>query len=114
VTTTGAPVNTHIGPAGLAQFYDNNKLISEYFLHDGSFVKLRQVIFSYTIPVKSLTFLKIQSASVSLVGRNLAILYKKTKNFDPEQGYTNGPEQGFESFGLPRTRSYGINLSLKF
>jgi hypothetical protein len=51
---------------------------------------------------------------VSLVGRNLAILYKKTKNFDPEQGYTNGPAQGFESFGLPRTRSYGINLSLKF
>jgi hypothetical protein len=114
VTTTGAPVNAHIGPKDLPTYYDNNKLISEYFLHDGSFVKLRQVIFSYTIPVKSFSFLKINSASVSLVGRNLAILYKKTKNFDPEQGYTNGPAQGFESFGLPRTRSYGINLSLKF
>jgi hypothetical protein len=48
------------------------------------------------------------------VGRNLLILYKKTDNFDPEQSLTNGAAQGIESIGLPRTRSYGLNLNLKF
>jgi hypothetical protein len=48
------------------------------------------------------------------VGRNLAILYKKTDLFDPESSYTTGNAQGLEAFGVPRTRSYGLNLSIKF
>jgi hypothetical protein len=47
------------------------------------------------------------------VARNLFILYRETKNFDPEQSFTNSNSQGFESIGLPRTRSYGLNLSIK-
>ena len=56
----------------------------------------------------------VQSASVSFVARNLLILYKKTDNFDPESSYTNSNAQGFEAFGIPRTRSFGINLMAKF
>jgi hypothetical protein len=76
-------------------------------------VKLRQVIFSYQLPVSAFKALKIQSANISFVARNLLILYRQTKNFDPEQSFTNSNAQGFESIGLPRTRSYGLNLSLK-
>ena len=53
-------------------------------------------------------------ASLSFVARNLAILYRKTENFDPETSHTNGNAQGFESFALPRTRSFGFNLKVKF
>ena len=86
------------------------------FVHDGSFVKLRQVILSYRLPVFKMGFLKnhVQSASIAFVGRNLLTLYKNTDTFDPEQSLTNGAAQGIESIGLPRTRSYGVNLSLKF
>ena len=100
--------------AGLRSYYDNQKSYSELFLHDGGFVKLRQVVLSYNIPVKSLKMLDLQAASISFVGRNLLILYKETDNFDPESSFTNGSSQGFESFGLPRTRSFGINLMVKF
>ncbi|WP_153797962.1 SusC/RagA family TonB-linked outer membrane protein [Foetidibacter luteolus] len=100
--------------ANLRPYYDNNKSYSELFLHDGSFVKLRQIIFSYNIPVNKIKLLKLQAASISFVARNLAILYKKTDNFDPEQSFTNSNAQGFESIGLPRTRSYGLNLAVKF
>jgi hypothetical protein len=48
------------------------------------------------------------------VARNLFIIYRQTKDFDPEQSFTNSNNQGFESIGLPRTRSYGLNLSVKF
>jgi len=95
-------------------YYNNLNRYTELFVHDASFVKLRQVIISYNLPVGALKTLGVKSANVSLVGRNLLILFKKTDNFDPEQGLTNGSAQGIESIGLPRTRSYGINLNLKF
>ncbi|HXO76469.1 MAG TPA: hypothetical protein VN824_14550, partial [Puia sp.] len=66
------------------------------------------------LPVSGIKSVKIQSANISFVARNLFILYKKTPDFDPEQSFTNSNAQGFESIGLPRTRSYGLNLAIKF
>ncbi|HVU96654.1 MAG TPA: SusC/RagA family TonB-linked outer membrane protein [Puia sp.] len=116
VDQSGAAYDTVITQANgvLRNYYDNNKTYSELFLHDGSFVKLRQVIFSYQLPIKNISTLKIQSANISFVARNLFILYRKTHNFDPEQSFTNSNNQGFESIGLPRTRTYGLNLAVKF
>ena len=115
VDQSGAVYDTTITQAGgvLRNYYDNYKVYSELFLHDGSFIKLRQVILSYNIPVSKIKVAKIQSASISFVARNLFILYRETKNFDPEQSFTNSNAQGFESIGLPRTRSYGLNLTIK-
>jgi len=116
VDKSGAAYDTVITQANgvLRNYYDNNKTYSELFLHDGSFIKLRQVIFSYQLPIKNISTLKIQSANISFVARNLFILYRKTHNFDPEQSFTNSNNQGFESIGLPRTRTYGLNLAVKF
>jgi TonB-linked SusC/RagA family outer membrane protein len=115
VTPEGTPHERVITVANLrSQYYNSVNRYTEMFVHDASFVKLRQVILSYRLPVEKVKFLKIQSATLSLVGRNLAILYKKTDNFDPEQSLTNGAAQGIESIGLPRTRSYGVNLMVKF
>jgi TonB-linked SusC/RagA family outer membrane protein len=97
-----------------SNYYDNHKNFAEMFTYDGSFIKLRQTILTYNIPVGKLKLIKLQGASISFVGRNLAILYKKTPNFDPESSHTNGNAQGIESFSLPRTRSYGVNLMIKF
>lgn len=115
VTAAGDPYTKTIPVANLrSAYYNSLNRYTELFVHDGSFVKLRQVILSYNIPVSKFKLLKIQSASIALVGRNLLTFYKKTDNFDPEQSLTNGPAQGIESIGLPRTRSYGVNLLLKF
>ena len=95
-------------------YYDNQKNYSELFTYDGGFVKLRQIIFSYDIPTNVISFLKVKSASISFVARNVAILYKNTEGFDPEVSITNGNAQGFESFALPRTRNLGFNLLVKF
>ncbi|MEQ9438830.1 MAG: SusC/RagA family TonB-linked outer membrane protein [Cyclobacteriaceae bacterium] len=98
----------------LDTYYDNHKNYTELFVYNGSFIKLRQLIFTYNLPVSKLSFINLQSASLSLVGRNLAILYKHTDLFDPESSYTNGNAQGLEAFGVPRTRSLGFNLRVKF
>ncbi|TWJ04966.1 TonB-linked SusC/RagA family outer membrane protein [Mucilaginibacter frigoritolerans] len=114
VDQTGKPYTETIPVSGLHAYYDNYKNYGDLFLHDGSFVKLRQVLLSYSIPVNNLKLFKIQSLNLSLVARNLAILYKKTDGFDPEESYSNSNYQGFESVQLPRTRSFGLNLSVKF
>jgi TonB-linked SusC/RagA family outer membrane protein len=113
VDQSGSKYTRTVPVSGLRPYYDNYKTYSELFLHDGSFVKLRQVILSYNLPVSKLKIIRLQSASISFVARNLLTLYKQTDNFDPEQSFTNSNNQGFESIGLPRTRSYGLNLAVK-
>ncbi len=95
-------------------YYDNQKNYSELFTYDGGFVKLRQIIFSYDVPTKLLSYIHAKSASISFVARNVAILYKSTEGFDPEVSITNSNAQGFESFALPRTRNLGFNLKVNF
>lgn len=114
VDNTGAPVNKTFTPAQLQGYYDNFKNLSEKFVYDADFIKLRQVILSYQLPVQGLSFVKIQSATISFVARNLLFLHKKADNIDPESTFNNTGAQGFEMFGVPKTRSYGVNLLVKF
>ena len=114
VDEEGNPYERVVPVEELDTYYDNHKNYTEIFVYNGSFVKLRQLIFTYHLPVDQLSFIKLQAASISLVGRNLAILYRHTNLFDPESSYTNGNAQGLEAFGVPRTRSLGVNLRITF
>ena len=108
------PFTYTVPVSNIATFYDNRKNISSFFVYDGSFIKLRQVILGYNVPTKNIGPIRIQSLNLSFVGRNLLILYKKAPNIDPESTFTAGNEQGMEMFGVPRVRSYGLNLMVKF
>ncbi|MCW3464879.1 SusC/RagA family TonB-linked outer membrane protein [Chitinophaga nivalis] len=114
VDTDGKPFSrTFTYGKDLQGYYDNYKNLSEKFVYDASFIKLRQVVLTYNLPVKAFAFTKLQAMSVSLVARNLLILYKNAPNIDPESTFSNSNAQGFEMFGVPRTRSYGVNLMVK-
>lgn len=85
------------------------------FVYKSDFLKLRQIIIDYTLPSKFLGAKSpIKGASISIVGRNLAILMSKIPNIDPESTYNNSNAQGLELAGVPSTRSLGVNLNLKF
>ncbi|MFL9483125.1 SusC/RagA family TonB-linked outer membrane protein [Chitinophagaceae bacterium LWZ2-11] len=114
VDANGQPFTKTIAPSGLQAYYDNYKNLSEKFVYDADFIKLRQVIIGYSIPVNNIKFVKLQSLSVSFVARNLFLLYKKAPNIDPESTFSNSNAQGFEMFGVPRTRNFGLNLMVKF
>jgi len=93
--------------------FDN--AVAEGSVFDASYVKLRQVTLSYDLPSSLLSKTFIQGVTLSLVGRNLAILYKKVPHIDPETGFSsaNG-EQGIEFGQIPSTRSLGFNINLTF
>ncbi|MEO8819298.1 MAG: SusC/RagA family TonB-linked outer membrane protein [Ginsengibacter sp.] len=86
--------------------------ISKIFVLDASFIKFRQVIFGYTFPSK-MFHKTIKGLSVSLVGRNLFYIMKKTDNIDPEADYTPNAF-GLELGGVPPSRTYGVNVNFKF
>jgi len=115
VDTNGNPVDMVIAPENLRTYYDGLRNISSTFVYDASFIKLRQVIIGYSLPLEKIKSLsKLQGASISFVARNLFILYKKTPNVDPESVFSAGNAQGVEQFGVPKTRSFGLSLNVKF
>lgn len=88
--------------------------LTDQFVTDADFIKLRQVILGYTFPKTILGKSPVQSLSLSFVARNLLLIYNTARNIDPESSYSNGNAQGLENFGLPTARSYGLNLQVKF
>ncbi len=88
--------------------------IAEEFVYDADFIKLRQATISYNIPRAWIANTPFDGLSISLVGRNLALLYSDVPNVDPESTYSNGNGQGLEYSSFPQTRSLGVNLRLKF
>lgn len=89
----------------------NRDGIIEGLVYSATNIRLRELALAYTIPVKSNV---LKQASISLVGRNL-FFFKNNAPYDPELNTTTGVGgQGFDSFGLPTTRSYGLNLKLTF
>ncbi|MET3980513.1 TonB-linked SusC/RagA family outer membrane protein [Mucilaginibacter sp. UYP25] len=100
-------------PTNAATYYNNlANNVSKLFVQDASFIKFRSVTLGYTLPA-NLFKGAVKSATISLVGRNLFYIMKKTDNIDPESSYS-AFAQGIESGGLPTTRTYGLNLSVKF
>lgn len=96
------------------QYYKSFRNIDEANIFDASYVKLREVKLSYNLPAKWLRPLSLQGVSVSLVGRNLWNIHRNTVDIDPEVAFNTGNGQGLESLSNPSTRSYGINLNVKF
>lgn len=79
---------------------------------DASYVKLRQVSFGYSLPKSILGNGPFSKVTLSVIGRNLALLYSNVPHIDPETGFTNGNSVlGLEHAQLPSARSIGFNLN---
>jgi outer membrane receptor protein involved in Fe transport len=90
--------------------------ITKAHVQDGDFIKLRQLSIGYVLPASIVKRLHIvENMNISLVGRNLLVLMKKTENMDPEATFGSGINYfGIEGTNLPSTRSYGVNVNIKF
>ncbi|NIA10527.1 MAG: SusC/RagA family TonB-linked outer membrane protein, partial [Nitrospiraceae bacterium] len=114
VDESGAEFSHHIDANNVQDYYHAIYHISEQFVYDASFVKLRQFVLGYNLPAGLVNKTPFEAMNISLVGRNLLLLWSKTENIDPESTFSNGNAQGLEMFGVPPIRSFGINLNVKF
>ncbi|RYD95613.1 MAG: TonB-dependent receptor [Sphingobacteriales bacterium] len=84
------------------------------YVYDATVVRIREVSLGYTLPKTVLKNGFVKNARLSIIGRNLAYLYKKAP-FDPETIFANGNGySGLEVMSLPATRSFGLNLNIGF
>ncbi|MCK5824883.1 MAG: SusC/RagA family TonB-linked outer membrane protein [Ichthyobacteriaceae bacterium] len=98
-------------------YYANiaNKQIMSPYIYDVSYVKLREMSLSYSFQGDQLKALKyFKGATLSLIGRNIWLIWTNVPNIDPESTYSISNGQGYEYGSLPQRRSYGVNLNLNF
>lgn len=100
------------------QYWENmmDSEIPEAVIYDATYLKFRELKLSYTIPRNYTDVLSMQSASLSLVVRNLAV-WSKVPNVDPE--IFSGSQQagaipGYDTGGVPSVRNIAFNVNLRF
>ncbi|PWJ60287.1 TonB-linked SusC/RagA family outer membrane protein [Dyadobacter jejuensis] len=106
--------NDVIIPAKEFYGYNNPRTNHEAAIFDASYVKLRELSLGYSLPMFLLKKTFFESAKLSLVGRNVWMIFKNTPHVDPEFDSKGGNAQGFGYGQLPSSRSIGVNLSFSF
>tara|TARA_A100001011_G_scaffold157871_1_gene166381 strand:- start:1503 stop:4799 length:3297 start_codon:yes stop_codon:yes gene_type:complete len=114
VLPDGSPNNI---PVVRDQYYYQSSVggfgsVWEQFTDDAGWIRLREVSLGYNIPLSSIGIDFIDSANLSVVGRNL--WYSTDYNgVDPETSLTGvGNGQGVDYFNMPGTRSVLAKLKL--
>ncbi len=111
VTANGSPNETVISAQ---QYYKASYNINEAYIYKASYVKLREIKLTYTFNKNLIKKVGLEGASISAIARNVLFIYKDAPNIDPETAFNTGNGQGLESLALPTTRTFGVNLNLRF
>jgi len=95
-------------------FATDGSNIATPFVYKATYVKVRDLTFTYTLSQALNKKLGLKGSSLSLVARNPFIIYKDVPNVDPDSNYNNSNGQGLEYGSLPTRRGWGFNLNVKF
>jgi TonB-linked SusC/RagA family outer membrane protein len=84
-------------------------------VYDASYIKLREVVLSYSMPKEVVDRIRpFKAIDLSVVGRNLWIIDKNLPYADPEESISSGNMQGYHSGAYPTTRMFTFNVKLRF
>lgn len=86
--------------------------LPQYYTYSATNIRLQEAAIGYTLPRKWLH--DVCDIQLSVVGRNLCMIYNKAP-FAPEAVATTGNYyQGIDFFMLPSTRNVGLNVKINF
>ena len=111
VDNSGSPVDMYVDALTYYnQFYANR--LTEPFIHNADYIKLRDINLSYDLKrIVKANFIK--GLTIGFVARNLALLSVAKDNVHRWDPSTMSQRYG-ENGQLPNTRSYGVNLMVRF
>lgn len=95
-----------------------NSRASDFLVKDGSYLRLKEVRFSYTFPQSKIAKLGLSSLTLSATAYNM-LTFTKYDGFDPEVGKVTGSEGNNLSMGVdhgnyPQARSFSFGLKFGF
>ena len=114
VMEDGSKITTSLSVAQQQNYWNKYNDAAEAGITDADYMRLRQLSIGYNLPSEKLEGSFIQSASISLIGKNLFFFSNSVDNVDPESAYNSNNSQGLEYWGMPVPRTVGVNLNLKF
>ncbi|PQJ20655.1 SusC/RagA family TonB-linked outer membrane protein [Tenacibaculum sp. SG-28] len=95
-------------------YYQTTWRVAAPNVYDASYLKFREIRLNYSLPQRFLGRSAISNVDFSVFGRNLAILSADLPYLDPQVVTGSGNVQGLENAQVPSTRSFGLNVSVKF
>jgi TonB-linked SusC/RagA family outer membrane protein len=113
VNPDGKTNTTRVSAANYGTFgYLRNP--NKAFIYDATYIKLRNISLTYSIPQSVLKNGFIRGVAFTVVASNVWIIYKNLPYADPESGLGAGNLQGYSTGSLPSTRDFSFNLKLTF
>jgi TonB-linked SusC/RagA family outer membrane protein len=106
-----------VGPDGVnygAGYWRNSvRGVSENFVNDASFIKLRNITLAYNLSPELIERTPFRTARLSIAANNI-LLYSPWDGFDPESfsAGAGGNAVGFTGLGFPGVQSYFVTLNL--
>lgn len=102
----------HVNPEQWYGTIASGDMVPQYYTYSATNVRLQEATISYLIPRRLLA--NVCDIRVSLVGRNLWMIYNKAP-FDPEAVASAGNYyQGMDNFMMPSLRNFGFNVNFNF
>ncbi|MCW2119020.1 SusC/RagA family TonB-linked outer membrane protein [Flavobacterium sp. 7A] len=92
--------------------HDNYLPISDLFIEDGSYLRIRNITLGYSLSKKTLKSIGVDKFRIYLTGQNLFTFTKYT-GYDPEVG-GNVSRRGLDKGNYPFVKSYLLGLNFNF
>ncbi|UCG27742.1 MAG: SusC/RagA family TonB-linked outer membrane protein [Bacteroidales bacterium] len=106
----GKSVDYHSGSSRMYNRADPN----DYYVEDGTYVKLREVALSYSIPVSNWGIDFIKDIIIGVTARNI-LTFTDYTGFDPEVSYgSNATNFRVDEYTYPHFATWTGSLTLKF
>lgn len=113
--TTHAPNTVELSAENYYQTIGGEYAIAEEFLYDASYIKLKELSISYSLPARVLKKTPLSAVRFSMVGRNLLYLLKHTPGTSPEGGFdTTIFSQAIDFTSVPYSRTLGVAVNVTF
>jgi TonB-linked SusC/RagA family outer membrane protein len=87
--------------------------ISQLYIEDGSFLRLKNVQLGYNVPATLLTRAKIEKVRLYVSGENL-LTFTKYTGLDPEVGGRGTTDIGIDRGLYPQARTFRLGLNVTF
>ncbi len=93
--------------------YNQNYRVSDFYIEDGSYLRLKNLQIGYTFPKEMMQKYKIGNMKIYVGGYNLITITDYT-GFDPEIGVESNTFMGIDRGSYPQARTYMAGIIMDF
>ena len=90
-----------------------NTMCSDYYVEDGSYLRVKTIAVGYTLPHRALEKAKLASLRVGLNIDNAWVFTSYSGN-DPDVSSSNVLFTGFDRMSYPKARTYSLSVNIGF